>query len=123
MIGNPPTSNDSLLRDDRLVSLDALRGFDMFWIMGGEGIVNAAAALTGWSWLVWLSGQLEHPEWKDYNFALDVFAKTGFVPWVLSEGMPNADLFIGLSSTRVLPIHAAFRRRKSFLWKPRGFFR
>ncbi len=22
----------------RLYSLDALRGFDMFWIMGGEGI-------------------------------------------------------------------------------------
>jgi predicted acyltransferase len=66
MIGNPPKSDDSLLRDDRLVSLDALRGFDMFWIMGGEGIVNAAAALTGWSWLVWLSGQLEHPEWNGF---------------------------------------------------------
>jgi hypothetical protein len=23
----------------RLQSLDALRGFDMFWIMGGEGIL------------------------------------------------------------------------------------
>jgi predicted HTH transcriptional regulator len=42
---------------------------------------------------------LENPEWKDLNFALDVFAKSGFVPWVLSEGMPNADLFIGLSSS------------------------
>ena len=42
---------------------------------------------------------LEHPEWKDYNFALNVFAKAGFVPWVLSEGMPQADLFIGLSSS------------------------
>ena len=40
---------------------------------------------------------LEDPEWKDLNFALDIFAKAGFVPWVLSEGMPNADLFIGLS--------------------------
>jgi len=25
--------------------------------------------------------------------------------------------------TPILPIHAAFRRRKSFLWKPCGFFR
>ena len=54
--------------DRRLLSLDALRGFDMFWIVGGEGIAHAAAALTGWSWLVWLSGQLEHPEWNGFTF-------------------------------------------------------
>jgi transposase-like protein len=28
-----------------------------------------------------------------------------------------------LAYTPILPIHAAFRRRKSFLWKPVGFFR
>ncbi len=32
----------------RLLSLDALRGFDMFWIMGGEGIFAGLAAITGW---------------------------------------------------------------------------
>ena len=26
------------------------------------------AALTGWAWLVWLSGQLEHPEWHGFAF-------------------------------------------------------
>jgi predicted HTH transcriptional regulator len=52
---------------------------------------------------------LEHPDWKDYNFALDVFAKAGFVPWVLSEGMPNADLFIGLSSSIIT--HKGQRQR------------
>ena len=54
--------------NQRLRSLDALRGFDMFWIMGGEEIVHAAAALTGWSGLVWFAGQLEHPKW--HGFAL-----------------------------------------------------
>ena len=49
---------------------------------------------------------LEHPEWKDYNFALDVFAKSGFVPWVLSEGMPNADL-LSVSHQVSLPIRAS----------------
>ena len=29
------------------MSLDALRGFDMFWIMGGEGLVCVLAALCG----------------------------------------------------------------------------
>ena len=52
---------------------------------------------------------LENPQWKDLNFALDVFAKAGFVPWVLSEGMPSADLFIGLSSSVIN--HKGQRRR------------
>ncbi len=32
----------------RLYSLDALRGFDMFWIMGAEEIFNTAAKATDW---------------------------------------------------------------------------
>lgn len=40
---------------------------------------------------------LENLEWKDLNLALDIFAKTGHVPWVLDEGLPLADVFIGLS--------------------------
>jgi predicted acyltransferase len=54
--------------NERLISLDALRGFDMFWIIGGESIAHAAAELTGWAWLVWLSGQLHHPEWNGFTF-------------------------------------------------------
>jgi predicted HTH transcriptional regulator len=38
---------------------------------------------------------------KDFNIALDIFAKSGYVPWVLSEGMPNADLFLGISYSTV----------------------
>jgi hypothetical protein len=40
---------------------------------------------------------LSNPKIKNYNLALDIFAKAGFIPWVLSEGLPDADLFIGLS--------------------------
>lgn len=40
---------------------------------------------------------LANLEWKDLNLALDIFAKTGHVPWVLDEGLPLADVFIGLS--------------------------
>jgi predicted acyltransferase len=61
-------TNVSSPPDQRLRSLDALRGFDMFWIMGGEHIAHAAAKLTGWAWLVWLSGQLEHPKWHGFTF-------------------------------------------------------
>jgi hypothetical protein len=41
-------SDDSLaeprpLKYERLLSLDALRGFDMFWIIGGQEIVKGLA--------------------------------------------------------------------------------
>ena len=49
-------------------------------------------------------------------------------PWFLDAAFViPLSIFIGyfwaLSLTPVLPIHAAFRRRKSFLWKLFGFFR
>ena len=52
----------------RLLSIDALRGFDMFWIMGGEGIFIGLATLTGWPIFEWWSGQLEHVEWHGFHF-------------------------------------------------------
>jgi Piwi domain len=41
------------------------------------------------------------PKMKELNLALDIFAKSGYVPWVLAEGLPSADLFIGLSCSSV----------------------
>lgn len=52
----------------RLHSLDALRGFDMFWIMGGEGIFIALATVTGWPIFRWWAGQLHHVSWHGFHF-------------------------------------------------------
>jgi len=41
------------------------------------------------------------PKMKELNLALDIFAKSGYVPWVLAEGLPGADLFIGLSYSSI----------------------
>ncbi|MBI3301649.1 MAG: hypothetical protein HYZ72_06180 [Deltaproteobacteria bacterium] len=41
------------------------------------------------------------PKMKELNLALDIFAKSGYVPWVLAEGLPGADLFIGLSFSSI----------------------
>jgi predicted acyltransferase len=60
-------SKSDALRDDRLVSLDALRGFDMFWIIGGVPILNEAAKLSGWPCLNWLSGQMHHTDWDGFT--------------------------------------------------------
>lgn len=50
----------------RLYSLDALRGFDMFWIMGAGGVFGNLAKITGSP--VWgsIANQLIHPVWNGF---------------------------------------------------------
>ncbi|MBE2207996.1 MAG: putative DNA binding domain-containing protein [Saprospiraceae bacterium] len=42
---------------------------------------------------------LQNPDWKDLNLALNMVAKCGLVPWVLSDRLPEADCFIGIAYT------------------------
>jgi predicted acyltransferase len=51
----------------RLVSLDALRGFDMFWIIGGGAIFKGLAKALGGP-LDWLTPQFEHVRWEGLHF-------------------------------------------------------
>ena len=51
----------------RLMSLDALRGFDMFWIIGGEGLFAAMFALTGWAGWQIAAGQMLHSQWHGFT--------------------------------------------------------
>ncbi len=53
---------------ERLYSLDALRGFDMFWIMGADGLVHDLATTTGSPFWNAISTQLEHPAWNGFHF-------------------------------------------------------
>ena len=52
----------------RLYSLDALRGFDMFWIMGAEEIVHQMAKATGSHFWEGFATQLTHPDWHGFHF-------------------------------------------------------
>lgn len=56
------------LPKERLYSLDALRGFDMFWIAGGAMIFHALAESTDVSWIDWVSYQCHHAEWDGFRF-------------------------------------------------------
>ena len=52
----------------RLMSLDALRGFDMFWIVGAGSLVSALHQMNE-SWPVtFLANQLEHADWEGFRF-------------------------------------------------------
>ena len=57
----------------RLRSVDALRGFDMFWIAGGDALFAALADLTGCPALMWWKTQLEHVEWHGFRFEDMIF--------------------------------------------------
>ncbi|MBN2273032.1 MAG: DUF5009 domain-containing protein [Bacteroidales bacterium] len=67
---------------NRLVSLDALRGFDMFWIAGGEGLIIALAALTGWPFFTWAASQMEHVPWEGFTFYDMIFPLFLFIAGV-----------------------------------------
>ena len=52
----------------RLQSLDALRGFDMFFIMGGATLIAAIANFWPNDFTVWLAGQMDHVKWDGLGF-------------------------------------------------------
>ncbi|MBE9461444.1 acyltransferase family protein [Dyadobacter subterraneus] len=66
----------------RLISLDALRGFDMFWIIGGEHIIHALAELTGWPVFNWISAQMHHTIWNGCTFYDMIFPLFLFISGV-----------------------------------------
>ena len=54
----------------RLHSLDALRGFDMLWIVGADALGSALARLQG-GWPVrFLARQMEHAAWQGFHGAI-----------------------------------------------------
>ncbi|MCB0668235.1 MAG: DUF5009 domain-containing protein [Saprospiraceae bacterium] len=92
---------------NRLMSLDALRGFDMFWIIGGSGMVISLVELLGFpeNWTNTLSEQMTHVDWEGFHFydlifPLFVFISGVTVPYsVLSKknkGVPVRKLQTGI---------------------------
>jgi predicted acyltransferase len=69
-------------KTERLVSLDALRGFDMLWITGGEGLIISLAALTGWPLFKWAETQMQHVPWEGFVFYDLVFPLFLFIAGV-----------------------------------------
>src|SRR6266496_495315 len=52
----------------RLMSIDALRGFDMFWIIGANAIVYALNRMSQTAPIRFLGDQLEHADWAGFHF-------------------------------------------------------
>src|SRR6185503_4366608 len=58
----------------RVISVDALRGFDMFWILGGDSLAQALKQISahGNTAVSSIGGffgdQLDHVEWQGFRF-------------------------------------------------------
>jgi len=70
MSENPDTSSQ---RPARMMSVDALRGFDMFWIIGGEEVAKALEPMGGGPVMSFFTEQLKHVEWEGFRFYDGIF--------------------------------------------------
>ena len=81
----------------RLVSLDALRGFDMFWIIGGGVFMVALYRwIPGCPFLKWWASQAEHAQWhgftlEDLIFPLFIFISGAAMPFSLVARLERGD--------------------------------
>jgi predicted acyltransferase len=63
----------------RVMAVDVLRGFDMFWLVGGAGLAIAVGRLCGGKIGETIIGQLEHKEWEGFTFYDLIFPLFVFV--------------------------------------------
>ncbi len=76
---------------ERVLSIDALRGFDMFWIIGGSSIAQSLSKNDDpQSWGSRFSEQFEHVAWEGFRFydlifPLFIFLVGCVLPYSLSK--------------------------------------
>ena len=62
------TQDGSAHASGRLLSVDALRGFDMFWIVGAGTVVKALNKLESNAVTSFFTTQLSHVKWEGFHF-------------------------------------------------------
>ena len=86
----------------RLVSLDALRGFDMFWIMGADEIFHTLRDTTKSPFWITLGNQFEHPDWNGFHVYDLIFPLFLFMAGVSTPFSVGRELEKGKSRTHLL---------------------
>ena len=89
------------MKKERLESLDVMRGFDMFWIIGGGALITSLATVEWLKWLEPVAEQMKHPEWIGFTFwdlifPLFMFISGVTIPYALiskaEKGVPKMTL-------------------------------
>lgn len=86
---------------ERLVSIDALRGLDMFFIIGGAGLVSSLSRLLSGSEATGLSEQMRHVPWAglhvfDVIFPLFLFVSGVTFPFSTAARLANGETRFGI---------------------------
>src|SRR6516225_9258871 len=89
-MGTVPADQSAPAASARLLSIDALRGFDMFWIIGGEEIAVTLARWADWPFKEEVERQLQHAPWEGFHFydlifPLFLFVVGAVLPFSLSS--------------------------------------
>lgn len=87
---------------ERLQSLDALRGFDMFWIIGGGALITALAKSSSMEWLQPVAEQMKHVSWEGFRFYDLIFPLFMFIAGVAIPFSITAKLEQGALSVSLL---------------------
>lgn len=80
-------------KKERLLSIDTLRGFDMFFITGGASLVSALCIAFGCG-DGWLVGQMKHVEWEGlthHDTIFPLFLFLSGVSWPFSLAAQERD--------------------------------
>src|SRR6267142_229153 len=75
----PEPAPESNPLSTRFVSVDALRGFDMFWIMGGDVVARSLPAIHDSAFTRELAAQMDHCEWAGFHFYDLIFPMFVFI--------------------------------------------
>jgi predicted acyltransferase len=86
----------------RLYSLDALRGFDMFWIMGAEEIFHNLAKTTHAPFWETIANQFTHPDWNGFHFYDLIFPLFLFMAGVATPYSVGRELEKGSTKKQLL---------------------
>lgn len=102
MIEGPKEHPSAPRPSERLWSIDALRGFDMMWIVGGDRLAHEIGKLIGPPTSEVLDRHLEHAEWEgflffDLIFPLFLFLVGTVLPFSLGKlqerEVPRGDVY------------------------------
>lgn len=94
-------TGEESVKPQRLLSIDALRGFDMLLISGGGTFLVLLENNTGLAWIDWIAGQLKHPAWNGFTFYDFIFPLFLFIAGVSMAFSLNKGIATGLSKSEL----------------------
>lgn len=97
----------------RLLSLDALRGFTMFWIIGGGDVLLAVTRCLSPAWGQTVAVQVTHPRWEGF-VAWDLIMPTFL--FVVGAALPFALCKRDEQGTPLASTYGRIFRRVVVLW-------